>query len=64
MSVDYEKHYQPLEEKDRPTEEELQAKVDQMIADCGHDCTSNCRRNGCNCECGEFHGQLTIEDLL
>ena len=22
---------------------------------CKHDCTSNCRRNGCNCECGEYH---------
>lgn len=23
--------------------------------DCSHICTSNCRRVGCNCECGEFH---------
>ena len=23
---------------------------------CEHVCTSNCRRVGCNCECGEFHG--------
>ncbi len=22
---------------------------------CKHDCSSNCRRNGCNCACGEFH---------
>jgi hypothetical protein len=22
---------------------------------CEHQCTSNCRREGCNCECGEFH---------
>ena len=22
---------------------------------CSHVCTSNCRRAGCNCECGEFH---------
>lgn len=22
---------------------------------CSHSCTSNCRRVGCNCECGEFH---------
>ena len=22
---------------------------------CGHACTSNCRRVGCNCECGEYH---------
>jgi len=23
---------------------------------CDHVCTSNCRREGCNCECGEWHG--------
>ncbi len=22
---------------------------------CEHQCTSNCRREGCNCACGEFH---------
>lgn len=22
---------------------------------CDHICTSNCRREGCNCECGEYH---------
>ncbi len=22
---------------------------------CDHICTSNCRREGCNCECGEWH---------
>ena len=22
---------------------------------CTHECSSNCRRNGCNCQCGEFH---------
>lgn len=22
---------------------------------CFHQCTSNCRRVGCNCECGEWH---------
>ena len=23
--------------------------------ECTHQCTSNCRREGCNCACGEFH---------
>ena len=23
--------------------------------ECYHQCTSNCRRVGCNCECGEWH---------
>ena len=22
---------------------------------CNHACSSNCRRNGCNCNCGEYH---------
>lgn len=22
---------------------------------CQYICTSNCRREGCNCECGEYH---------
>lgn len=27
----------------------------EIIDNCNHICTSNCRRNGCNCDCGEFH---------
>ena len=23
--------------------------------ECKHSCTSNCRKNGCRCSCGEFH---------
>lgn len=23
--------------------------------ECGHQCTSNCRREGCNCDCGPSH---------
>jgi hypothetical protein len=22
---------------------------------CEHQCSSNCRREGCNCKCGEYH---------
>ena len=29
---------------------------------CNHQCTSNCRREGCNCLCGEYHGQLDLEE--
>lgn len=25
------------------------------IDQCGHICTSNCRREGCNCQCGSWH---------
>ncbi len=28
---------------------------------CYHDCTSNCRRKGCNCLCAEFHGYYEPE---
>jgi hypothetical protein len=30
--------------------------------DCNHQCTSNCRREGCNCLCGEYHGQLDLDE--
>ena len=23
--------------------------------ECEHQCSSNCRKNGCNCDCGEYH---------
>lgn len=35
------------------TEDEVQQLVD--IHNCEHQCTSNCRREGCKCRCGEFH---------
>lgn len=28
------------------------------IQQCEHQCTGNCRREGCNCACGEFHKVL------
>ena len=28
---------------------------------CAHQCSGNCRRSGCNCECGEFHGYYEEE---
>lgn len=31
--------------------------------DCEHQCTSNCRREGCNCLCGEYHDTMTEEEL-
>lgn len=29
--------------------------ISPEITECFHVCTSNCRREGCNCECGEYH---------
>lgn len=26
-----------------------------MSFNCDHQCSSNCRKSGCHCECGEFH---------
>ena len=34
------------------------------IAECDHECTSNCRREGCGCLCGEFHGNLDEGDRI
>lgn len=36
-------------------DEKLKERINSMYPVCTHDCTSNCRRNGCNCECGEYH---------
>jgi hypothetical protein len=30
---------------------------------CDHDCTSDCRREGCNCLCGEYHGSMSFSEL-
>jgi hypothetical protein len=30
----------------------------KTISECTHSCTSNCRREGCNCECGEYHKDI------
>lgn len=35
--------------------EELKKRIDDMYPKCFHSCTSNCRREGCNCKCGEYH---------
>ena len=38
--------------KDNPLN---RVKVEGYVEGCSHECTSNCRREGCNCECGEYH---------
>ena len=35
----------------------------QDIKDCDHMCTSDCRRDGCNCACGEWHNEELIDKL-
>lgn len=34
---------------------------ESFAPDCNHQCTSNCRREGCNCLCGEWHGTYEEE---
>lgn len=31
---------------------------------CDHACTSNCRREGCDCLCGEWHDSMTQDEIL
>ncbi len=30
----------------------------ELVGSCGHQCSGSCRRNGCNCVCGEFHIEM------
>lgn len=47
-----------MAEVDKITGEILLSSEDkEAMGMCDHVCTSNCRREGCNCECGEFHGE-------
>jgi hypothetical protein len=39
--------------------------MNKVIA-CEHVCSGDCRREGCNCQCGEFHQEavtLTVQHL-
>jgi hypothetical protein len=39
------------------SEYELKIIMSEVVSaiKCEHKCTSNCRRVGCNCNCGEYH---------
>jgi hypothetical protein len=39
----------------REAKEEDVVWIMNQLQDCDHQCSSNCRRNGCNCDCGEWH---------
>lgn len=39
-------------------EEEEGTNEVRAIQNCQHMCSSNCRREGCNCGCGEWHATL------
>lgn len=42
--------------------QEKTPQIEYTHPDCEHACTSNCRREGCNCECGEWHGRMTKDE--
>lgn len=35
--------------------EKSEGAFDESEVECGHICSGDCRREGCNCECGEWH---------
>lgn len=39
------------------SEESLKEMLEGFVEtlECDHACTSDCKREGCNCSCGEFH---------
>ena len=41
-------------------DEKINGKWERVRIVCEHMCTSNCRREGCNCNCGEYH-EITNE---
>jgi len=52
-----------LEDFEIKVGEELDAEQIEEIRSCDHMCTSNCRHEGCNCSCGEFHEPELVEAL-
>lgn len=43
----------------------LQAQGKTPCTDCcDHVCSGECRRSGCNCACGEFHGDKDAPDAM
>lgn len=38
-------------------------KTNMKHPNCFHQCSGNCRRVGCNCQCGEFHDTLNQSEL-
>jgi len=39
------------------SEDDLEDLLEEFmrVIKCDHICSGNCRREGCNCDCGEFH---------
>jgi hypothetical protein len=40
---------------------DIELVLEYVRENCDHVCTSECRRSGCNCTCGEFHNGSVFE---
>ena len=49
----YAHDYRDMKMSEADLGEMLNAMIESL--ECDHQCTSNCRKVGCNCVCGEFH---------
>ncbi len=49
----YAHDYRDMKMSQNELKEMLQCFTESL--ECDHQCTSNCRREGCNCACGEYH---------
>ena len=52
--VDFYAHdYRDMEMSEIHLKDMLKGLIESL--ECTHQCSSNCRREGCKCACGEFH---------
>lgn len=49
-------------DRDEEDLEEGRAILEREVEACHHQCTNICSFNGCNCKCGEFHGQASDDE--
>ena len=49
----YSNDYKNIAMSEDDIKEMLEGFVESL--ECDHQCTSDCRKKGCNCDCGEFH---------
>ena len=52
--VDFYAHdYRDMKQSEADLKDIFESFVEAL--ECDHECSSNCRREGCNCNCGEWH---------
>lgn len=50
---DYAHDYRDMKMSENDLADLLEATINAY--ECNHQCTSSCRREGCNCNCGKYH---------